>query len=83
MPHHLHSHLAIFVIDACVFSTYNSRNYAVLVTTKHFKLLTNWSAKWRVAVKVNKTMSIQFSCLRQESRDKYKIALNNTDLPFP
>ena len=34
------------------------------------------------AVNVNKTESILFSRFSQESRDKYKIAFNNIDLPW-
>ena len=58
-----------------------NRRYVISAITEHFKLLSTWFAKWRMAINVNKTESILFSRLRQESRDKYKIIFNNTELP--
>ena len=68
IPYYLQTHLAIFADNVC------NRHYAILAITKHLRLLSTWFAKRRVAVNVNKTESI-LSCLRQESRDKYKIEL--------
>ena len=64
------------------FSANSNRRYVILAITKNLKLLSTWFAKWRIVINVNKTESILFSRLKQESRDKYKIALNNTDLPW-
>ena len=84
VSYYLNTHLAVFADDTCVFSANNNRRYSILAITKHLKLLFTWFAKWRVALNDNKTESILFFFLRlrQESRDNYKIALSNTDLPW-
>ena len=50
--------------------------------TEHLKLLSDLFSKYRVVVAVNKTDSILFSRLKQETRDKYKITENNIELTW-
>ena len=66
------------------------RNQSIIfqiAITKHLKFLPAWIDKWRVAIYVKKKKkakaeSIFFFCLRQESRDTYKIAFDHTNLPW-
>ena len=72
-----------YLLTKRVFAANNNRDDAILEIIKHLKLFSTQLAKQRVAINVNKTKSILFLCLRQESSDKYKITLNNLDLSWP
>ena len=80
VPHHFHTHLATFSDNTWVFNANKNRYFSNLAITRLLRLLSTWFSEWRVAIDVNKTESVLSSLLNQESKDKYKIALNNTYL---
>ena len=79
-PHNLHTHLEIFADDIYAFAANKNKWYSISAITKQLKLISTCFAKWNMLINVNKTEPILFSRLRQESRDKYKITLNNNEL---
>lgn len=82
IPVYPFTHLAKYADNTCVFSVNRNRHLTILAITRHLKLLSELLRKWRIALYINKTQAIIFSNLKNETRDKYKIVLNNNELPM-
>lgn len=82
MPHSPQTLLEKYENDTCVFSAHKNRCYAISVIINHFKILSAWFKKWRIAVNVDKTQIIHFCNSSQENIYEYIIKYNYTERPW-
>lgn len=81
-PKYLFTNYATFADDTCIYAINHNRKYAIVSINKHLKLLSNYFHKWKIAINVDKTKTILFENISRNNRDKQKIILRNTPLPW-